>query len=204
MATLTSKLRSPIGQLLSKRGAERISALAIGFSLLLFQCLVPAHAQSALASQKQAITQASADLLHFKDFFKFPVASRGLEINPQLQQADGKPVRLIGYMVKQENGSQPGQFLLTPRPVQMSEHSDGDADDLPPATVLVKLATEQSSWLVPHTRGLIELQGTLSVGRQEASDGRVTWVQLQLNPEATKGMNAAEMSNYLHSQQHRH
>jgi hypothetical protein len=29
-------------------------------------------------------------------------------------------------------------------------------------------------------------------------------VQLQLNPEATKGMTAAEMSNYLHSQQHRH
>ena len=86
----------------------------------------------------------------------------------------------------------------------MSEHSDGDADDLPPATVLVKLAPEQATWLVPHARGLIELQGKLSVGRQEAADGRVTWVQLQLNPEATKGMNAAEISNYLHSQQHPH
>jgi hypothetical protein len=193
-----------MGQHIFKGGAGRISALTFGFSLLLFQCFVPAQAQPAPASQKQAITPASAELLQFKDFFKFPVASRGLEISPQLQQAAGKPVRLIGYMVKQENGSQPGQFLLTPRPVQMSEHSDGDADDLPPATVLVKLAPEQSTWLVPHARGLIELQGTLSVGRQEASDGRVTWVQLQLNPEATKGMTAAEMSNYLHSQQHRH
>ncbi len=186
------------------RRAQRAFVLGLGITLLACQCLIPARAQSALASQTVAGAQANAQLLPFKDFFKFPVAARGLEISPQLQQADGKPVRLVGYMVKQENGSQPGQFLLTPRPVQMSEHADGDADDLPPATVLVKLAPEQSTWLVPHARGLIELQGTLSVGRQEAADGRVTWVQLQLNPEATKGMDATEMSNYLRSLQHAH
>lgn len=107
-------------------------------------------------------------------------------------------------MVQQENGSKPGQFFFTPRPVQMSEHADGDADDLPPATVLVTLAPEQAAWVVPHTRGLIQLQGVLSVGRQESSEGRVTWVQLQLNPEATRGMNAFEFAGYLHSLQHRH
>lgn len=185
-------------------GFKRTVVLGLGVTLLVLACLSPAHAESAPASQTAAAAQANLALLSFKDFFKFPVSARGLEISPQLQQADGKPVRLIGYMVKQENGSQPGQFLLTPRPVQMSEHADGDADDLPPATVLVKLAPEQSTWLVPHARGLIELQGTLSVGRQEAADGRVTWVQLQLNPEATKGMDATEMSNYLHSLQYAH
>lgn len=143
-------------------------------------------------------------LLRFSDFFKFPVGPRGLEINPALRQAAGTQVLLTGYMVQQENGSKPGQFFFTPRPVQMSEHADGDADDLPPATVLVTLSPEQSEWLVPHTRGLIQLQGRLSVGRQEASDGRVTWVQLQLNPEATRGMNAFEFASYLHSLQHRH
>jgi len=121
-----------------------------------------------------------------------------------LLQAQGKNVTLTGYMVQQENGAKPGQFLFTPRPVQMSEHADGDADDLPPATVLVKLAPEQAEWVVPHTRGLIQLQGRLSVGRQEGADGRVTWVQLQLNPDATRGMNTFEFANYLHSLQHRH
>ena len=86
----------------------------------------------------------------------------------------------------------------------MSEHADGDADDLPPATVLVQLAPEQAHWMVPHARGLMELQGTLSVGRQEADDGRVTWVQLQLSPDATRGMDPLEFSNHLHSLQHRH
>jgi hypothetical protein len=156
--------------------------------LLAALCLHTAHAQT----------------LRFSDFYKLPVGPLGLEISPTLEQAAGKQVTLIGYMVQQENGSKPGQFFFTPRPVQMSEHADGDADDLPPATVLVKLAPEQADWLIPHTRGLIQLQGKLSVGRQEASDGRVTWVQLQLDPEATRGMNSFEFSGYLHSLQHSH
>jgi hypothetical protein len=173
-------------------------------SLLAFQCQAPAQAQSIATQDPPAAATAVAQPLRFGDFFRFPVGPRGLELNPVLQQAAGKQVVLTGYMVQQENGSQPGQFFFTPRPVQMSEHADGDADDLPPATVLVKLASEQSTWMVPHTRGLIQLQGTLSVGRQEAPDGRVTWVQLQLNPEATRSMNAHEFAGYLHSVQHSH
>jgi hypothetical protein len=160
-------------------------------------CLVPAQAQSP-ASPPTVTT------LAFQDFFAMPVGPRGLEISPVLRQADGKMVSITGYMVQQENGSQPGQFLFTPRPVQMSEHADGDADDLPPATVLVKLSPDQAAWVIPHIRGLIQLQGTLSVGRQEAPDGRVTWVQLQLKPDATRGMNAFEFASYLHAQQHKH
>jgi hypothetical protein len=163
-------------------------ARVILVSLLAFQCAVPASAQP----------------LRFSDFFQFPVGPRGLVLSPALQQAAGKQVVLTGYMVQQENGSKPGQFFFTPRPVQMSEHADGDADDLPPATVLVTLAPAQAAWWVPHTSGLIQLEGTLSVGRQEAPDGRVTWVQLQLNPEATRGMNAMEFAGHLHALQHRH
>jgi hypothetical protein len=171
-------------------------------SLMAFQCASPAQAQNEPAQDAKSVT--AAQTLRFSDFFNFPVGPRGLEINPLLQQAAGKQVLLTGYMVQQENGSKPGQFFFTPRPVQMSEHADGDADDLPPATVLVKLAADQSRWIVPHTRGLIQLQGTLSVGRQEADDGRVTWVQLQLNPEATRVMNAVEIDSYLHSLRHQH
>jgi len=173
-------------------------------SMAAFQC-APSTAQTT-AGVAAAVTsaQAAPQALSFNDFFKFPVSTKGLEMSPVLLQANGKNVTLTGYMVQQENGSKPGQFLFTPRPVQMSEHADGDADDLPPATVLVKLAPEQADWAVPHTRGLIQLQGKLSVGRQEGADGRVTWVQLQLNPDATRGMNTFEFANYLHSLQHRH
>jgi len=160
--------------------AQACSARTLGLSVLLGLACSLAHAQVVPALQASNAATPSPELLSFKEFFQFPVGPRGLDIHPRLQQANGQAVRLRGYMVQQDHGSQRGQFFFTPRPVQMSEHADGDADDLPPATVLVKLAPAQSTWVVPHTAGLIELAGTLSVGRQEADDGRVTWVQLQL------------------------
>ena len=141
--------------------------------------------------------------LRFQDFFQLPVGAKGLEISSALRQADGKTVALTGYMVQQEVPSH-GVFLLTPRPVQMSEHADGDADDLPPATVLVKLAPEQRDWAVPHVRGLIRITGVLSVGREEGSSGRVSWVQLQLAPQATRALNTLEIAGSMQSLQHRH
>ena len=176
-----------------------IAALLLGL-----QFLSTSHAEPTVASDSVTAQGAQASVLRFSDFFRFPIGPQGLEVSPVLQQASGKDVVLTGYMVRHERGNKPGKFFLTPRPVQMSEHADGDADDLPPATVLVTLAPEQAEWIVPHARGLIQVQGRLSVGRQEALDGRVTWVQLQLHPDATRGMSAFEFAAYLHSMQHQH
>jgi hypothetical protein len=141
--------------------------------------------------------------LSFHDFFQTPVGPTGLAISDTLRQADGQTVRLVGYMVQQEIAPT-GRFFLTPRPVQMSENADGDADDLPPATVVVYLDAEQKDWKVPHVRGLLSVSGKLSVGRREGPGGRVSWVHLQLAPEATRGMNSFELAAYLHNLQHRH
>jgi len=120
-----------------------------------------------------------------------------------LLRANGQNVRLIGFMVQQEL-VQPGRFLLSPRPVQMSEHADGDADDLPLALATVYLDAEQQDWVVPYTRGLIALTGQLEVGRFEESDGRVSWVRLRLPAQATRGMSPLELAAYFHSLQHAH
>jgi hypothetical protein len=93
-------------------------------------------------------------------------------------------------MVQQEEAA-PGRFMLTPRPVQMSEHADGAADDLPPATVMVYLDPSQQDWVVPHVHGLISVSGVLKVGRHEETDGRVSWVRLQLEPQAVQSVTAA-------------
>jgi hypothetical protein len=98
-----------------------------------------------------------------------------------MQAAKGRQVRLVGYMVAREE-SEAGRFLLTPRPVRMSEHADGEADDLPPATVTVLLPADQATTRLPHQDGLIELTGRFEVGRDEASDGRVSWFRLYLDP----------------------
>jgi hypothetical protein len=86
----------------------------------------------------------------------------------------------------------------------MNQHADGEADDLPPATVFVRLSEDQKDWAVAHTRGLVEVTGTLEVGRQEEHDGRVSWFRLQLAPEAIRGMTRAELTQYLHNLQHAH
>ena len=80
--------------------------------------------------------------LRLQDFFQMPVGDKGLVVSEQLHQAKGQHVRLVGYVVQQEVATL-GQFLLTPRPVLMSQHADGEADDLPPATVFVRLAHDK-------------------------------------------------------------
>jgi len=136
--------------------------------------------------------------LRLTDIFQLPASSRGLTFTDQALAAQGHSVRLVGYMVQQERPT-PGRFLLSPRPVTMSEHADGEADDLPASTVAVYLAPSQQDWLVPHAQGLIDVTGQLQLGRTEAHDHRVFWVSLQL-PESAVVLSKAtpEPNSHAH------
>ena len=160
-----------------------------------------AQAESAAPSTPAISIAPSA--LRLQDFFQMPIGDKGLVVSEPIRRAQGQQVRLVGYVVQQEVATL-GQFLLTPRPVLMSQHADGEADDLPPATVFVRLAPDQQDWAVAHARGLVEVTGTFDVGRKEESDGRVSWFRLQLAPEAVRAMNRFEVTQYLHSLQHSH
>jgi len=94
--------------------------------------------------------------LGFGEFFVQPVGSRGLAFSDALRAADGRRIHLVGYMASQEQPA-PERFLLTPRPMRLSEHADGHADDLPPATVLVLLDPGQRNRVVVHQAGAIAL-----------------------------------------------
>lgn len=141
--------------------------------------------------------------LAMQSFFQQPIGPKGLVMSDTIKQFQGRRVRLTGYVVQQEVATL-GGFLLTPRPVQMSQHADGEADDLPPATVFVRLDASQQDWVVVHARGLVEVTGTLDAGRLEESDGRVSWFRLQLEPQAVRAMNRLEVDKHLHSLQHSH
>ncbi len=133
-----------------------------------------------------AVTR-SATELRFRDFFRLPVGDEGIKISDTLRQADGQTVRLFGYMVLQQN-PEPGRFMLAQRPLHMSEHTDGDADDLTPATVMVYLDPSQQDWAVPYVHGLVAVSGLLSITGHEPLAGRTSWVRLQLDPDATRSM----------------
>lgn len=118
-------------------------------------------------------------LLNFGDLLHYPIGPQGLEIAPRAQSMQGQNVRLRGYMVKSEEDPI-GQFYLAPVPIQLSEHADGPANDLPASAVLVMLDPSQANWAVPHKAGVLVLEGKLLLGRQEDAEGTVSWLQLQL------------------------
>ncbi len=129
------------------------------------------------------MAQAAPVELAFSDFFKQPIGPRGLEASAQLKAAVGHEVRLVGFMVQREQ-PQAGSFFLTPRPVSMAEHADGDADDLPAATVTVLLPDGQRDRFIAHRAGPIALTGRLEYGPAEDETGRVSWLRLHIAPDA--------------------
>ena len=137
---------------------------------------------AALAAAPAARAQDEPLALAFCDFFARPIGPRGLEPTPQLLAAQGRKVRLVGYMVQREQPL-PGRFLLTPRPVSMAEHADGEADDLPAATVTVLLPPALRGGVVAYQGGPLALTGRLDWGRAEDDTGRVSWLRLHLAPE---------------------
>lgn len=144
-------------------------------------CLLLSGTLMADPVRAQDSPAATVTELRFADLFATPVGPNGLQPGTRLLAADGQRVRITGYMVAQER-PRPGRFFLTPRPLVMSEHADGDADDLPPGTVLVLMPPLERDVTPLRTRGLLQLTGTLQVGREEHDDGRVSWVRLLLDP----------------------
>jgi hypothetical protein len=129
--------------------------------------------------------------LSFSQFFTMPIGARGLELSEALRSAHGQQVSISGYMVAQEQ-QRPGQFFFTPRPVRMSEHADGEADDLPPGTLSVMLSATQRDRMLVHRDRRIQLTGTLSVGRFEDASGRVSWAQLTLPESALEALSSPQ------------
>lgn len=157
------------------------------------------------AAQPPAATAAVArnvTELRFREFFRSPVGATGPEVSDALRRADGGLVRLFGYMVQCECPLH-GRFMLAPRPVRVGENADSDPDALPAATVVVYLHPGQNDLALRHTHDLLAVSGRLDVGRNEERDGRVSWVRLQLESDASHFMNAVEFNGYLHRMQKR-
>ncbi len=119
--------------------------------------------------------------LAFSDFYVMPVGPLGLEPTDKLLGLRAKRVRLVGYMVHEEEPT-PGVFMLTPRSVQLAEVADGPADDLPATTVFVHLSANEQQRVIPYRAGPWVLTGTLELGAQSESNQRMSYTRLRLAP----------------------
>lgn len=116
--------------------------------------------------------------LKFSEIFKMPVGPRGMEPSMKLSSLNKKPVRIVGYMAKQETPT-PGLFIVTPLPVNMGDEDDKFSDDMPANSIFVHVDSPDA--LVQYTPGLINLTGVLSVGGMTEVDGRVSFVRVKLD-----------------------
>ncbi len=145
------------------------------------------------------------EALKFGEFFQLPVGPRGLEITERLRALDGKRVRILGHMVKEDltpcnscpvtpvKGKRPlpawmefvvpGRMMFTELPAMVSHAHYGLADDLPPQTVFVTVP-DKFGELVPYTPGTMLLTGVLSVGNKPESDSRISVVRLTIDSPA--------------------
>lgn len=131
--------------------------------------------------------------LKFRDFYQLPVGPRGLAPSARLLSLGGQPVRITGYLAHQDAGSAvPGIALLTPLPVSLGDEDESFADDLPPATLYLHLADAQSADTVPYRPGLVAVSGTLQVGAQAEADGRISFVRLLLDADASQRLTRSE------------
>lgn len=127
--------------------------------------------------------------LKFGDFFVKPVSAGGLQLTSKVQALHGQRVRILGFMVDQEEAP-PGRLLLSPLRTQIHEHDNALADDLPPSTVFVYVPTSPNN-PIPYTPGLMLLTGVLQVGNQTEPDGRISVVRLILDPPEKAGHGGA-------------
>ena len=130
--------------------------------------------------------------LKFRDLFKLPIGPHGLEPTEKLLGLEGKPVRLVGYMVRQEEPT-PGVFILSPLPVSLGDQDEALADDLPASMIFVHIKADGAQ-VAPYIPGLLRLTGILSVGNREEADGRVSSVRLRLDPALARDLLAVARS----------
>ena len=135
--------------------------------------------QSLQVTGKLPVLASAITDLKFNEIFNMPVGPRGLTPSSKLLSLNNKLVRIVGYMAKQETPT-PGLFIMTPLAVNMGDEDDKFADDMPANSIFVHV--DNSEALVHYVPGLINLIGVLSVGNVNEVDGRISYVQIKLDP----------------------
>jgi hypothetical protein len=177
MKRLTTLTPIPIVLILAQyvlAGADRITSSAD------MQTSLTRGASAGKTAPLPALARGVSEL-KFSEFFVSPVGARGLELTDKLKGLEGRRVRILGYMVRQDNAA-PGSFILTLVPAQLHDHDSALADDLPPSAVRV-LVPDRRSEHIPYTPQLLLLTGTLNIGNREEADGRISIVRLTLDPQ---------------------
>jgi hypothetical protein len=118
----------------------------------------------------------------FDDLFQ--ATSSGIAPTTKLLAANGKRVRVVGFMAQMEQPLSDG-FYLTRHPLSCDE-GGGGTGDLPPDAIRIQVVAARSVG-VPFIPGPIEIIGVLQLGAKEHPDGGVSHVRILLRDAQTAG-----------------
>lgn len=141
-------------------------------SKLALSSLQASSSAAALPPAPEGVTD-----LAFAEFYG-PIGDRGLEYSEKLRGLAGRRVRLVGYMVREQERA-PGLYRLAAWPVVVETQGLCTNDDTPPSTayVIVSDAGQQPPAWLP---GRLVLTGVLEFGPRAERDGRNSFVRLRL------------------------
>ena len=143
-----------------------------------------AHGTAATVTPPPALTASNAFAegfteLTLRELYEMPIGPRGLVPSAKLLALDGNPVRVVGYMVS-EDEPVAGRLILAPMPTRLVDEDEPESDDLPPNVIYVNFP---SSIQALAMRGPLRLTGTLRLGVVPQPDGRLANVRLELSPK---------------------
>jgi hypothetical protein len=172
--------------------------IAVCCAILISQTWTTAWAEDHRAAVAPPALQVHSELpslagtsdLKFRDFFALPIGPRGLVPSERLLGLAGQRVRVVGYMARQEQPSA-GIVVVAPLPVVLGDEDESFSDDLPATALYVHLADADRSRSVAWVPGLLSFTGVLQLGAMSESDGRMSFVRLQLDPELSHALVAA-------------
>jgi len=134
------------------------------------------YPQQISTKSKHKQIQEEPTLLSFHEFFE--TDSTGIKPSAKLLALNGKRVKLVGFMVREEEPLR-GAFYLSPQPVFDSEEGGGTAD-LPVESVLVIVKSYEGKE-IPFVPGALEATGILQIGKYQDENGHNVAIQLILD-----------------------
>lgn len=137
-----------------------------------------------ISSATAALPAAPAGVtdLSFAEFYG-PVGDRGLEFSEKIRALAGRRVRLVGFMVREQERA-PGLFRLAGWPIVVETQGLCSVDDTPPSTAYVLVPSAPHA--IPAWRpGRLVLTGVLEIGARSEADSRNSFVRLILDPAPT-------------------
>ncbi len=124
--------------------------------------------------------------LSFGKLLVVPIGPAGLELSADAKKAMGRPIRMVGHMVRQMQPI-PWTFLLSPVPQSLHEREYFLCESLPASAVRVHMPKGPQP-IVPYRSGLVAVTGMLTTEGPEESDGRSSPARLVVRPGDTHAM----------------